>query len=296
MKKSQGNAPNKKSIVISVLVLLIVAVGAIFGYVFMRDRDVTPEKVFDRAIENSLSTKSYTTIQQYGKDGSRYVSSVDVSSVPDARVYTESVSSPDSSRMYASQAFSTLNELYFREAPSRSSQTAGFVWYKSRSQNDDGKSSMGFLKQRDAYGYIFGQFLIGNHSDENKQKIIAKIEELRPYTFNSDEVSTEMIDGEEVYVYDLKADVDKVVELNRYMANLLKVNAPTWEYMISEKVIERKYYITKKQPRLVKITEVYGVWNTFEDAMNYGSVRVINYEDFDKTEVITKDRLKSEAE
>lgn len=288
---------SKKMIAIIIISVLLVAAIAI-GLFFLlngnkkQENDNSPEQVFKQAIEKGLSTKNYTTSQYMGDGEYRYVSNVDVEDVRKSRVYTQLDLSPESDRIFAKQAFSTIDELYYREAPSTRSQNTKSDWYRARSQNDDGKSSLGFLKDLEAYSYVFGQFIIGNYSEDNKSKIIAKIEELQPYSFDVNEVKTEDINGEVVYVYTVKANVDKVVALNRYVASLLNVNAPTWEYMISEKVVERKFYITKDQPRLVKITEVYGVWKSFEEAKKYDSTRVITYEDFDRTDVVTLDKLK----
>jgi hypothetical protein len=234
----------------------------------------TPD-VYDDAFLNGLSlamsTQNYTVHEL--QFGITYDRRVVVSPIRLAQAYSIKHVSPTLSY----EAISSLDTQY-----NRSSSLP--QWHISRQNGAEIDRYNPSPRELDIKSLLFGQVLMGDYPAEIREKIIRKVTELHPYTYELSAVYQETLDGQGVDVYPVKANIDAVVALNRYAGGLIGVPAPKWEYIIKDKPLERYYYFTQSDHRLVKITEVYGRWHSFEQAQENSSVRILTYSQFNTTD------------
>lgn len=219
----------------------------------------------------AMSTRNYTVHEL--QFGITYDRRVVVSPIRLAQAYSMKQVSPTLSY----EAVSSLDTQY-----NRSSSLP--QWHISRQNGTEIDRYNPSPRELDIKSLLFGQVLIGDYPTELREKILKKITELHPYSYNLSAVQQETLDGQMVDVYPVKANVDTVVALNRYVGELIGVPAPKWEYIIADKPLERYYYFTRSDHRIVKITEVYGRWHSFKQAQENDSVRILTYSQFDTTD------------
>jgi len=156
---------------------------------------------------------------------------------------------------------------------------------------NDGASADTVSPEFDVKKELFGELLIGNYPADIRAKILGKIAELHPYSYDPSLIVSETINNHSVTTYKISVDVDKTVALNRYTATLIGVTAPDWKYMVSYLALERYYSFDTATHEIIQIKEVYGRWNSFADAQKAGSVTIENFSNIDSTTVPTTAEL-----
>ncbi len=231
----------------------------------------TYDTAFVDGLRLAMSTRNYSGHElQFGMTYDRRIV---VSPLRQAKAYSIKHVTPT----FSEEAVSSLNTQYNRSSSSPQ-------WHISRQNGAEVGRNNTSPQELDIKSLLFGQVLIGDYPAELREKILKKITELHPYNYDPSAVRQETLDGLKVDVYAVSADIDAVVALNRYVGELIGVPAPKWEYIIADKPLERYYYFTQADHRLVKITEVYGRWNSFEQAQANNSVRILTYSQFDTTD------------
>ena len=269
--ETKQKKPISMALAFGIAIFALIAVGV--GLVLYQNRDLGPVATFDRMIEQSLDTDTFT--QRYltdvgfakfdvtaRSDFSDIMSpainadmNIEISFFGDLKLETELTAIEDDVYLRYENVEINVDE----------SQAAGGeipdelinAWFQLV---DDGLSvanddfSLGDLST--GINTVLGQVLIGNFSDEQDEQILNFIDENPIYMYEEADVVSEDVDGVDTYKYQITINTENLSELTRLVAPMLGITdeAEVEEQIASlQEPTEFTVWVTKGSRQLHKV-------------------------------------------
>ncbi len=232
---------------------------------------------FKDMLRQSLSTNSVTITKTRGNTRP-IISRVDLSNPKYARLYS-TVTYPAKVEYYT-----TPYSYYLKGVGVRGRKDGNFTnsWVAHRTHGE--KPSRATLNDdAKVESVLYSQVPLGNYSAEQQEEALGFITKEAPYRFDLKEVRPETIDGIATRSYKIKLNSNAAVSVGRFMAKLNGHEQPRWQFSTPDLAKQIIYNIRTDDNRLHRITEVYGDWNSLDEARRNNAVRTITFSDYNST-------------
>jgi hypothetical protein len=263
-KQTKTKVPKSKKIIrMGSLVLIILII--VCAYLLLTKSN-SPITVFNKALSNALSTKSFEQITSV--NGSREDIKFNTSNVLEP-VLSSNVTI-DFLVAINQSGYGTLQNTFIKYNSLKSSSGLGissadlqnisylkkWIIVKTNGINPSGSESVEAYIDPDFD--FFGQYIFGNFSNSQRQQLLNYIKSNNIYQFNPKNVTTGTVNGRKVYVYQVGLNIEKLSKYNDMVASMMKLSLSNISSTISSLNSIPKsetFYIDKRSSELLQISE-----------------------------------------
>jgi hypothetical protein len=281
-----GAAPRRKRkrkgpvlAVFGLLALIVIAIPIVMSKAGNNGAD----ELFQSAVANSLTTHSYSQKEVVGQDNIQIRQDVTDITKPRQSGTVDLISVGAKLEGYSSVANSYIRYTKFPDTAGPSTATILNKWEQIRKNGvmpAAYKQSFGFEELFDARTSILGNFIIGSFAAPDQQALISLIQTKGVYSYDSNSVSTETVDGEPVMRFDVTINANALTELNQKagaMMHLPQADVDAVIKRIDPATVAKdtiKMYISTNSQRLVKVAVTSGTSTAVITYSGYNSAVV----------------------
>lgn len=273
----------RRGLLALIIVLLLVAVGGGGAYAWTALRPADPTQLFETALANALSTKSYTQ-----QDSDDLLGSIGLKvDSSDVKKLTFAGTLEYEPLGIAMSGYRTPQSSYFRidRADEESLRPVLNKWVQAPEEGREAYEGFTFVEAFKPQYVMSSQYIIGNFSESDRQTLLDIIRNEQVYSYDPEQSVVAEVDNQEVRSYQVKVKGSALRALNEkalQIAGLDSADDSTDEgTALAIELIEQDadvvMHIATGSKRLVKI----------ETALD-GQKTSAAYSDYDTTEVGTE--------
>lgn len=267
----------RKYILAGVLAGLSVVI-AFSIYILAVRQSNNPEQVFNESLSLALQTRQFeqNTTQEirhdepvnYGSDNSSGKILYEIRD-PRSPKISYSVTQDDGTM----EAYGTSKNSYIRFTKLKSEdleflKLAGAAeqlnqWKLTRDNGKTVDPGLNMFVPTDPRAELLGEYIFGNFNDSDRDKLLKFIKSNNLYEYDENLVKEEKLNGDPVFVYDVKLDPGKVGDYSKMAAQMFGISDDDVEAIIERQKVEMlfgaqpithaKMYVSLKTKRLIKV-------------------------------------------
>lgn len=257
----------RRVLLVAMAIVAVVAVGGVSAAVYRQSNPVaaTPASVFEQALSNGLATKSYTQVNA-ASEGRNVNFKYDVSDVARPKM-SGSMSLGTGVNATTLSGFDDGTDSFIRGSllSQVEDPPEGVDWIKLRlgdqypselMENEVAKALTLplFGIASDARYGVGGDFVFGNFSQSDRQRLLGFIQQKNIYAFDEASVVKEQLDGRDVYKYDLTIDRPGLKGLNDEVSKIAGIDMDFLDLLsLEDKSSKTTAYIGIEDARLYKV-------------------------------------------